>query len=165
MFWKFLSRGANRTYFRNGCWKVSKNFQVPGIIYWRFSTKSCPEKFRKFHGKAACPTLPFNQTSGSIPATLLKNRLRDKCFPVKFENFCKTSFYRAPVNEGLMFICKIFRALRHLLSGVSLSGIFCLSSQLNTTLGFGCIFVTTLDNFVATLSQHCVSEVVTTTKN
>ena len=34
-----------------------------------------------------------------------------------------------------------------------------------TTLGFGCILVATSDNVVTTLSQRCVSDVVTTTKS
>ena len=33
------------------------------------------------------------------------------------------------------------------------------------TLGFGCILVATSDNVVTTLSQYCVSDVITTTKN
>ena len=37
--------------------------------------------------------------------------------------------------------------------------------DLVTTLGFGCILVATSDNVVTTLSQRCVSDVVTTTKN
>ena len=34
-----------------------------------------------------------------------------------------------------------------------------------TTLGFGCILVAKSDNIVTTLSQRCVSNVFTTTKN
>ena len=34
-----------------------------------------------------------------------------------------------------------------------------------TTLGFRCFLVATSDNVVTTLSQHCVSDIVTTTKN
>ena len=34
-----------------------------------------------------------------------------------------------------------------------------------TTLGLGCILVATSDNVVTTLSQRCVSDVVTSTKN
>ena len=45
----------------------------------------------------------------------------------------------------------------------------CFLSQLAhnvvTTLGFGCILVATSDNVVITMSQRCVSDVVTTTKN
>ena len=40
-----------------------------------------------------------------------------------------------------------------------------LAHDVVTTLGFGCILVATLDNIVTTLSQRCVSGVVTTTKN
>ena len=40
-----------------------------------------------------------------------------------------------------------------------------LAHDVVATLGFGCILVATLDNVVTTLSQHCVSDVITTTKN
>ena len=40
-----------------------------------------------------------------------------------------------------------------------------LAHDVVTTLGFGCILVATSDNVVTTLSQRCVSDVITTTKN
>ena len=40
-----------------------------------------------------------------------------------------------------------------------------LAQDVVTTLGFGCILVVTSDNIVTTLSQRCVSDVATTTKN
>ena len=40
-----------------------------------------------------------------------------------------------------------------------------LAHDVVTTLSFGCILVATSDNVVTTLSQHCVSDVITTTKN
>ena len=39
-----------------------------------------------------------------------------------------------------------------------------LTQDVVTTLGFGCILVATSDNVVTTLSQRCVSDLVTTTK-
>ena len=40
-----------------------------------------------------------------------------------------------------------------------------LAHDVVTTLGFGYFLVAKSDNVVTTLSQHCVSDVVTTTKN
>ena len=40
-----------------------------------------------------------------------------------------------------------------------------LAHDVVATLGFGCILVATSDNVVTTLSQHCVSDPTTTTKN
>ena len=40
-----------------------------------------------------------------------------------------------------------------------------LAHDVVATLDFGCILVATPDNVVTTLSQHCVSDVITTTKN
>ena len=40
-----------------------------------------------------------------------------------------------------------------------------LAHDVVTTLDFGCILVAMSDNVVPTLSQRCVSDVVTTTKN
>ena len=40
-----------------------------------------------------------------------------------------------------------------------------LAHDVVTTLGFGCILVAMLDNVVTTLSQRCVSDVITAMKN
>ena len=39
-----------------------------------------------------------------------------------------------------------------------------LAHEIVTTLGFGCILIAMSDNVVTTLSPHCVSDVVATTK-
>ena len=43
---------------------------------------------QKFTGKHLCRNLFFNKVAG--PTTLLKKRLRRKCFPVNFENVFRT---------------------------------------------------------------------------
>ena len=48
--------------------------------------------FSKFIGKHLCQSLLFNKNAGLRPATLLKKRLRHRCFPVNFTKFLKTSF-------------------------------------------------------------------------
>ena len=66
----------------------------------RSSHRRCPIKkcvlknFAKFTGKHLCQSLLFNKVVGLRPATLLKKRLRHKCFPVNFAKFLSTRFYR-----------------------------------------------------------------------
>ena len=40
-----------------------------------------------------CQSLFFNKVTGLRPATLLKKRLLDRCFPVIFVKFLRTPFY------------------------------------------------------------------------
>ena len=62
---------------------------------------SCPEvfykkgvlkNFAKFIGKHLCQSLFFNKVAGLGPATLLKKRLRYRCFPLNIAKFLKTPF-------------------------------------------------------------------------
>ena len=48
--------------------------------------------FAKFRGKHLCQVLFFNKVAGPEPATLLKKRLRHRCFPVNFAKFLRTPF-------------------------------------------------------------------------
>ena len=47
----------------------------------------------------------FNKVAGLRPATLLKKRLRHKCFPVNFTKFLRTTFLQdtsgRPLLEGV----------------------------------------------------------------
>ena len=45
-----------------------------------------------FTGKHLCQSLSFNKVAGLTPGALLKNRLCQRCFPVKFEKFLRTPF-------------------------------------------------------------------------
>ena len=45
------------------------------------------KNFAKFIRKHPCWSLLFNKVAGLKPATLLKKRLRDRCFPVNFAKF------------------------------------------------------------------------------
>ena len=60
----------------------------------------------------------------------------------------KPSQIRMPYSRGTLFL--VNTQLTH---------------DIVTMLGFGCFLVATSDNVVTTLSQRCVSDVVTTTKN
>ena len=46
----------------------------------------------KFTGKYLCQSLFFNKVAGLRLATLLRNKLRHKCFPVNFTKFLRTPF-------------------------------------------------------------------------
>ena len=51
------------------------------------------KNFTKFKGKHLCWSLFFNIDSGLRPATLLKKRLQQRCFPVNFVKFSRTPFF------------------------------------------------------------------------
>ena len=67
--------------------------------YCRSSHQRCCVKigvlrnFKKFTGKHQCQSLFFNKVSGLKPATLFKERLWRRCFPVSFVKFLRTPFY------------------------------------------------------------------------
>ena len=57
-----------------------------------FFKKGALKNFSKFTGKHLCRSLFFNKVAGLTPATLLKKRLRHRCFPVNFEKLLRTPF-------------------------------------------------------------------------
>ena len=54
-----------------------------------FCKKRCSFKFRKIQ---LCQSLFFNKVAGLRPATLLKKRLRHRCFAANFSKFVRTPF-------------------------------------------------------------------------
>ena len=54
--------------------------------------KGVLKTFAKFTGKHLCQTLFFNNVAGLRSATLLKNRLWHRCFPVSFGKILKHLF-------------------------------------------------------------------------
>ena len=54
--------------------------------------KGALRNFTKFTGKCLCQSLFFDKLAGLRPATLLKKRLRHRCFPVNFAKFLRTPF-------------------------------------------------------------------------
>ena len=48
---------------------------------------------RKFTGKHQCQSLFFKKVAALRTATLLKKRLRHRCFPVNFTKFLRTPFF------------------------------------------------------------------------
>ena len=47
------------------------------------------------------PSLFFNKVAGLRPTTVVKKRLRHRCFPVKFVKFLKTPFFQATVSQNV----------------------------------------------------------------
>ena len=78
--------------------------------FWRIrsSHQRCSMKkgvlrnFAKFTGKYLCQSLFFNKVAGLRPATLLKNRLWHRCFPVNFAKFLRTPFLQN--NSGRLLL-------------------------------------------------------------
>ena len=77
-------------------------------------TKGVLRNFSKFTGKHLRQILSFNKVAGLLfnkvvglrPATLLKNRLWHRCFPVNFCEISKNTFcYRTPPVAASVF-CK-----------------------------------------------------------
>ena len=59
-----------------------------------FCRKGILRNFAKFTGKLLCQSLFLNNIGELRPATLLKKRLRRRCFLCIFRNFKNTFFYR-----------------------------------------------------------------------
>ena len=71
--------------------------ELSEAVAWRCSIKKgVLKKFTKFTGKQLCRGLFLNKIAAFKPATLLKKRLRHRCFPLDFAKFLGTSFYRTP---------------------------------------------------------------------
>ena len=79
-------------------------------LLYRSSHQRCSLKkvflknFTKFTGKHLCWSLFFNKVSGLRPATLLKKRLQQRCFPVNFLKFLGTPFLQKTSQRLLLFV-------------------------------------------------------------
>ena len=51
-------------------------------------------KFRKFNRKTPVLEFLFNKVAGLKACNFIKNRLKHRCFPMKFANFLRTPFFR-----------------------------------------------------------------------
>ena len=65
--------------------------------------KGVLRNFEKFWGKYRCQNLLFNKVAGLRPATLLKRRLWNRCFPVHFSKFQRTTF----LTEHLRWLFRV----------------------------------------------------------
>ena len=59
--------------------------------------------FAKFIGKQLCQSLFINKVAGLRPATLLKKKLRHRCFPVNFAKFLGTTFLENTSGRLLLY--------------------------------------------------------------
>ena len=61
--------------------------------------KGALRNFAKFTGKYLCQSLFFNKVAVFKPATLLKERIWHRCFPVNFAKFLKRPFCRTHLDD------------------------------------------------------------------
>ena len=108
----FLSNVYKQTFtdvLQSNCFlkvcKFCRNTCV-GVFFNKLQNRFSPAKFAKFL-ETPCFADYLQRlllpVSGFQPATLLKRRLRQRCFSVNFEEFSGTSFDRAPPND--CFLC------------------------------------------------------------
>ena len=69
--------------------------QLLEVIY----KKSVLKNFAKLTGKHLFQNLFFNKVAGLRPATLLKKRLWNRCFPINFAKFLGSPFYRTTPGD------------------------------------------------------------------
>ena len=55
---------------------------IEAVAQGMFCKKDVPKTFAKFTGKHLCRSLFFDKVAGVCSVTLLKKRLRHRCFPV-----------------------------------------------------------------------------------
>ena len=64
--------------------------------------KGVLRNFANFTRKHFCQGLFFNKVAGLRPATLLKKRIRHRCFPVNFAKFLRTPFLQNTFGRLLL---------------------------------------------------------------
>ena len=95
-------------------WKFTKNC-TPSQVFFEEFHKSCrtarsshqrcsiikciDRNFAEFTGKHLCQSLFFNKIVGLRPATLLKKRLWNRCFPVNFAKLLRTPFLQMILKQ------------------------------------------------------------------
>ena len=72
--------------------------QPPEVLY----EKSAIRNAAKFTGKHPYQSLFFNKVAGLRPATLVKKRLRRRCFPVNFAKFIRTPILKNICKQLLL---------------------------------------------------------------
>ena len=84
-------------------------FLYEHIHIGRFSNlHQCTFKnFANFTGKNLCQSIFFNKVADLRPVTLLKKRLWNRCFPMKFAKFLRTPFFK----EHLCWLLLKFRKI------------------------------------------------------
>ena len=65
-------------------------------------------KFTKSAGKHLCQSLFFNKVAGLRAATLLKNNIWHRCFPVNSAKFLRTPYLHNTFGQLLLNIANYF---------------------------------------------------------
>ena len=79
-----------------------------------FCKKGVLRNFAKFTGKHLCQGLFLNRVAGLSPATLLKQRLCHRCFPVNFAKFLRTNTSGGCFCQFTFIFCEhVQGAVRH----------------------------------------------------
>ena len=90
---KYRRKNSQSITVRRSCWSHITLFISEA------ATIGVLRNFAKFTGKDLCQSLCFNKVTGLRPASLLKERLWHRCFPVNFAKFLRTSFSRTPLSD------------------------------------------------------------------
>ena len=69
-----------------------------------FFKESVLKQFHKIQRKTPCWSLFFNKVLALRPATLLKKRLQQRCFPVNFVKFLRTPFLQNTSQQLPLFV-------------------------------------------------------------
>ena len=77
-----------------------------------FCKKGVLRNLAKFTGKHLCQRLFFNKVAGLRLATLLKNSLWHRCFPVNFAKFLRTSFFTEHLRWLLLEVANSLEFVR-----------------------------------------------------
>ena len=72
-----------------------------------FCKKGVLRNFAKFTGKHLHQSLFFNKAAHLRPATLLKKRIWQSCFPMTFAKFLRTPFITEHLRWLLLFVRKV----------------------------------------------------------
>ena len=75
--------------------KTDSMKQLPEVFYKNDVLKN----FTKFPENRLCQSLYFHKVEYLRPATLLKKRAWQRCFPVNCAKFLRTYFYRIPPDD------------------------------------------------------------------
>ena len=94
--------------FYRRCFQIQK--QPSEVLYKNGILK----RFANYTGKHPCSSLFFNKVADLRPATLLKKRLKHRCYQVNFVKFLRLPFYRIPLVDCLRKLHFILKSIESL---------------------------------------------------
>ena len=114
-----------------------------------FCEKSVLKNFTNFAGKHPCQSLFFNEVTSLRPGTLLRKRLRHRCFPVNFAKFLRTPFITEQLQWLLLF------SLYHKINPVKLHANFMQKSLLTKIKSLQCLTSIKTSTSLSTNQKYC----------